>query len=491
MPFSLSGAVPEHAAGSGATGKLASWAATSDVQVDAQIPVDLPPPIFWVDTLRETLRDAAGKITGYRETVSGPGYSSVTVFDAGDEFVSSEYRDSSGYHSSTVRETLRDSLGATTGYRETSFGDGAGSSYRSVTDYDAAFNLVAAIYSDSSGYRSTSTRSELRDASGTLTGYQLVSSGSGSDYRYQSTETFDTAYTLLSSDYSDGAGYHSTYRLEIQRDAAGTVTGYLTTYSWTDGHASYSVTDRYDGQWNYLSGDSVKPDVVIDDGPKILPLVSKDTSDIARVAVSSAAPSASEALDGRNSRGTKLKGSSGDDNFIVDDTRDHVSGALTGNDTVMSSSISLDLRRDVLNGVENATLMGRSDLKLSGDSGANTLLGNAGANRLDGYSGSDTLFGGLGDDVFVIRTGQKGAADKITDFTSGEDHIALVSRAFRGLFDRNGDLKNGVLGDRLVFDANTSRLSFDRDGAAGHHSAVVIAELVGVSAVHAADFAAV
>jgi len=106
MPFSLSGAVPEHAAGSGATGKLASWAATSDVQVDAQIPVDLPPPIFWVDTLRETLRDAAGKITGYRETVSGPGYSSVTVFDAGDEFVSSEYRDSSGYHSSTVRRRL-------------------------------------------------------------------------------------------------------------------------------------------------------------------------------------------------------------------------------------------------------------------------------------------------------------------------------------------------------------------------------------------------
>ena len=367
-------------------------------------------------------------------------------------------------------------------------GEGSGFSYESVTDYDSLFNLVAASYSDNSGYRSTTTRSELRDSSGVLSGYQLISSGGGNGYSYESTETFDTSYNLLTSAYSDGNGYRSTYRLQIERDGTGAVTGYVTTCSWTDGTSSYSTNDRYDAAWNYVGGDSSRPDGIVDDGPMVLPVVSQDTESVTRVALASAESVGSQALDGGSTRGARLAGSNGDDMFIVDDTRDRVSGSGAGDDTVLSSTISLDLRRGAFKDVENATLMGRDDLDLRGDSGGNALYGNAGENRLDGRHGSDTLFGGLGEDVFVTRAGQKGAADSITDFTSGEDTIALSGRAFRGLFDRSGVLKDGAIGERLLFDASSGELSFDRDGAAGSHSAEVIAVLIGVDAIHASDF---
>ena len=220
----------------------------------------------------------------------------------------------------------------------------------------------------------------------------------------------------------------------------------------------------------------------------VLPVVSQDTESVTRVALASAESVGSQALDGGSTRGARLAGSNGDDMFIVDDTRDRVSGSGAGDDTVLSSTISLDLRRGAFKDVENATLMGRDDLDLRGDSGGNALYGNAGENRLDGRHGSDTLFGGLGEDVFVTRAGQKGAADSITDFTSGEDTIALSGRAFRGLFDRSGVLKDGAIGERLLFDASSGELSFDRDGAAGSHSAEVIAVLIGVDAIHASDF---
>lgn len=489
MPFSLTGDLP---APQSSTGRIASSAALSGVEIDAPPPIDILPPYLLVDSFREELRDAAGTLTGYRDVVSGYGFSSVTEYDAADNFISSQYRDSSGYRSGTTRETLRDESGAVTGFREVSSGESGDYSYQSVTEYDPACNLLAADHSDSSGYRSSTTRTELRDAGGNLTGYLLTSAGGGNGYSYTSREIFDTAYTVLSSEYvsefGDGGSYRSSYRLETQRDSAGAVTGYVSNYTWTDGVTEYSNTDRYDSNWNYVDGDSVKPDVVIDDGPAVLPVVSENAGNVARIAVASAESAGASALDGSGKRGAKLVGSAGNDTFFFDDTRDHTSGAGKGEDTVMSNAIALDLRRDAFKGIENATLMGRKDLELRGNGSANELSGNAGDNRIDGYNGSDTLFGGLGEDVFVIRGGQRGTADRVTDFSTGEDTLALVGQTFRGLFDRTGELKEGVIGDRLLFDAGTGELSFDRDGAAGRGTAQVIAILVGVDAVHADDF---
>jgi len=457
---------------------------------DSLIAIDpvVCPPCFLPDVVQDELRDTAGKLTGYRETVSGPGYSSITVYDADMNFVSSEYRDSSGYRSSTLRTTLTDATGATTGYRETSTGRGGDYSYDSATRYDANFNIVDSRYADSSGYTSISTRSEIHDSNGVLSGYRLVSNGRGAGYSYSSVETFDATYSLVRSEYSDGNGYRSTYSVETQRDNAGQVTGYVTTYTWTDGSSTYSSTDRFDANWNALGGDSSKPGAVIDDGPKVIPLLAADTVGATTLAARSAETSGSGALDGSAKRGAKLKSTAGNDTFYVDDMRDHVGAASKGEDTVVSDTISIDLRRGAYKGAEDATLLGRRDLDLHGDRGANTLLGNVGNNRLDGDKGSDTLFGGLGKDVFVIRAGQKGTPDTITDFTRGDDHIELAGHALRKLFDASGHLRDGVLGDRLLFDAVSGKLSYDRDGAAGQASAKVIVVLVGVDGVGATDF---
>jgi serralysin len=66
---------------------------------------------------------------------------------------------------------------------------------------------------------------------------------------------------------------------------------------------------------------------------------------------------------------------------------------------------------------------------LSGGAGNDTLIGGAGNDRLIGGAGTDTLTGGGGADTFVFLPGDSSAAsgqhDRITDFTSGADHIDL------------------------------------------------------------------
>jgi Ca2+-binding RTX toxin-like protein len=503
MPFSLTGQIPT-APGVAGGARLAAGAATTAAPVDVAPQTDkgvsdvssgliaidpvICPPCFLPDVAQDELRDAAGKLTGYLETVSGPGYSSVTVYDANMNFVSGEYRDSSGYRSSTQRTTLVDATGATTGYRETSSGRSNDYFYDSIMRYDVDFNIVDSLYAESSGYTSTSTRSEIRDSSGKLSGYRLVSSGGGAGYSYSSVDTFDAAYGLVHSEYSDSNGYRSSYSVETQRDNASQVTGYVTAYTWTDGIKTWSSSDRFDAYWNYIDGDSSKPEAVIDGGPKVIPLLTADAGGATTLAARAAETSSSGALDGSAKRGAMLEPTAGDDTFYIDDLRDHVSAASKGKDTVVSDAVSIDLRRGAYKGAQDATLLGRRDLDLHGDGGANTLLGNAGNNRLDGSKSSDTLFGGLGKDVFIIRAGQKGAPDTITDFTHGDDHIELADHALRKLFDASGHLHDGVLGDRLLFDAASGKLSYDRDGAAGKASAKVIVVLVGVDGVGATDF---
>jgi Ca2+-binding RTX toxin-like protein len=87
-----------------------------------------------------------------------------------------------------------------------------------------------------------------------------------------------------------------------------------------------------------------------------------------------------------------LRGGAGDDVFLVDSAGDLVS-ETSGIDTV-EASISYSL----VDGVENLTLTGSSDLNGIGNALNNTLTGNAGANRLEGGGGDDRLLGGAGND---------------------------------------------------------------------------------------------
>jgi serralysin len=65
---------------------------------------------------------------------------------------------------------------------------------------------------------------------------------------------------------------------------------------------------------------------------------------------------------------------------------------------------------------------------LIGGAGNDTLIGGAGNDRLIGGPGVDTMTGGGGADTFVFLLGDSPASgqhDRITDFTSGTDHIDL------------------------------------------------------------------
>jgi len=454
MRFSLTASTLDSAPG----GRLAA-PSTSDADLSIDAPVaTLPAPDIAIDPFplftyeQVELRDEAGNLTGYRDISSGPGFSSITDYDANFNLLRSEYRDSSGYFSLTEQTYTFGADGAATRIENHSSGSGFGYSFSGSAIYDGNYNLISSDYSDSSGYRSTALRSELRNAGGALIGYRLESSGSGEGYSYTSTESFDADYNLIGSEYRDGSGYSSTYRLDIQRDAGGSITGYVSEYTWTDGTATFTSIDRYDAEWNYLSGDSSKPDVVVDDGPAILPVVTAEADDSARLALASVGSGGgAEARDGDR---------------------------------------SIDLRDDRHDGLTDASLTGSNDLKVMGNGADNRLSGNAGDNRLDGRGGSDTVFGGLGDDVFVIRGGRNDAADMLADFGSGEDRIALAGGRLRKLLDAGGQLAEGVLGDRLVYDANSGELSFDRDGAEGKAASVVLAILVGVNDLDADDFIA-
>jgi len=88
-----------------------------------------------------------------------------------------------------------------------------------------------------------------------------------------------------------------------------------------------------------------------------------------------------------------------------------------------------------LSGVfEDLYLMGKADIRGTGDDAANYIEGNAGDNRLSGGlgadgllggAGKDLLIGGEGGDVFLLKAGC--GREIVTDFTDGEDFLGLIA----------------------------------------------------------------
>jgi hypothetical protein len=93
-------------------------------------------------------------------------------------------------------------------------------------------------------------------------------------------------------------------------------------------------------------------------------------------------------------------GGKGNDHHVIEQAGDKVKElAGEGTDTVYSAFA--ELRLPLIAHVENATLLGSSNLNLFGNSGQNRLTGNSGANLLNGGGGADSLFGEGGNDTFV------------------------------------------------------------------------------------------
>jgi Ca2+-binding RTX toxin-like protein len=177
-------------------------------------------------------------------------------------------------------------------------------------------------------------------------------------------------------------------------------------------------------------------------------------------------------LDGREG-GDRLYGLGGDDHYVVDAAGDRVYEASGGGTDAVQAGVSYTL--PYAQEIETLAAAGTAAIDLAGNTFGQALIGNAGANVLDGRLGADTLTGGAGEDAFTFST-LPGTAnvDRVTDF-SVTDTIRLENAVFRALgaagaldpaaFHIGAAAADGS--DRIVYEASTGDLFYDRDGTGG------------------------
>jgi Ca2+-binding RTX toxin-like protein len=228
------------------------------------------------------------------------------------------------------------------------------------------------------------------------------------------------------------------------------------------------------------------------------------------------------------SGGDALSGNAGDDYLVGGSDNDTLNGG-SGADTLLGGSgtdfasysgatagVTADLQApagnlgdaagDTYGSIENLVGSSSNDT-LRGDAGANTLVGGAGADQLVGRSGDDILNGGLGADslsggpgldAFVFdQTPGPANLDVIADFVAADDTIRIDNADFIGLaagslpasaFVANASGNPGDAGDRIIYENDTGKLYFDRDGTGATYAAVHFATLTGLPTIAAADF---
>lgn len=151
----------------------------------------------------------------------------------------------------------------------------------------------------------------------------------------------------------------------------------------------------------------------------------------------------------------------GNDRVIAGSGNDSVSGNA-GTD-ILDGGLGLDR---LLGGWGNDILIGRE--------GNDRLNGDWGADRLLGGSGVDVLTGGEGRDTFLFNAAPTAAnVDRITDFSVADDTIYVDDAIFTGLatgilasaaFSANISGYARDVSDRLIYESDTGKLFFDRDG---------------------------
>ena len=205
-----------------------------------------------------------------------------------------------------------------------------------------------------------------------------------------------------------------------------------------------------------------------------------------------------DTLYGGTGAANTLFGQEGDDLYIIEAIGDSViEFAGQGNDTVRTALASFVLRDNV----ENLIFLyqgGGSVFTGIGSAGANMIVGGAEGDFLDGRGGDDILIGGSGNDTLIGGSGVdqfrfqgflgpqifpsfETGFDRILDFQSGTDKIALSSTGFShsATFSlvQNGDPQATTAESTFLYNVNSGILSYDLDGSEGGQAVVVLAQL--------------
>lgn len=137
---------------------------------------------------------------------------------------------------------------------------------------------------------------------------------------------------------------------------------------------------------------------------------------------------------------------------------------------------------------------------LSGNSVANTIYGDKGNDVIRGYAGNDTLTGASGKDTFIFHTALNATTnvDKITDFSAVDDTIQLENGIFTALtatgalsaaaFRANGTGVAADSTDRIIYETDTGKIFYDRDGSGTSYDGVLFATLVNKPTITSLDF---
>ena len=203
-----------------------------------------------------------------------------------------------------------------------------------------------------------------------------------------------------------------------------------------------------------------------------------------------------DTLDGGTGAANELIGGTGDDIYVVRVAGDTIiEFAGEGSDTVQTALASYTLRPNVENlvytGSAAFTGVGSADNNsITGGSGDDALSGLDGNDILTGGTGADMLIGGNGADQFRYLGGETGL-DRIIDFTSGTDRIALALSGFArtatlDFVSGAGAVANST-NSTFLYDTNTGIVSYDADGT-GAGAAVQLAQLNTGLSLTVADF---
>lgn len=491
---------------------------------------------------KSDLTDSEGTLIGYRITTVSSFETLIEDYDLADQLIRSSSLTADGYKATRIRSDRFDLSGIRSGEIWTgTWSDGTTQS--EWTDvFDLNGNLLSSVSRSSDGHHSTWIR---EDRDGWHAG--LIPISYALQYRHfneeglleSSEDLYSVEGWLLSVDATDRDGSTRSYRLTPVMGEDGSTNGYVGVWNMTSGtgETTYS-TDFFDLDMNWMApqvepvpeplisevilpGDP-DPRVVICEFPPPKPYAESENGIpadgmrevesrlLAEISIKPAVleplvcePGLQEPIGLKPI--TKGLGEIGVTMALPSDSSDEVNSstaapqelvqvtALVGGVVSTQSSQSteepglrsgtrhLDLGKGRHRSVRKAELTGEKHLNLRGNRHDNVLIGNAGDNRIEGGRGEDTCTGGAGADLFVL-SGARASHDWLTDFNPEEDRLVLKGQRFKGLF-RKGTLRDGVIGNQLVWDGVKQALLFDRDGASGQQQPIMLAVIPSLSGI--------